>query len=71
MQQKDMLIQQQQRFQQILIDAIQKEREEEPDKEPVVGDIVSVKKFDWQFLEADLPTLLRRLKERFGRKKPE
>ncbi|HSH82821.1 MAG TPA: hypothetical protein VLA19_30175 [Herpetosiphonaceae bacterium] len=53
----------------VLVEAIQ--QEQQPDKEPIVGDIVSIKKFEWGFFEVDLPTLLRRLKEQFGRKPPE
>ena len=75
-QQKDVLIQQQQSFIQqqllsghILIESIKKENHEENDKEPVIGNIVSVKKFDWEFVELDLPTLLRRLKQYFSRKR--
>lgn len=74
-QQKDVLIQQQQSFIQqqllsghILIESM-KENHKETDKEPVIGNIVSVKKFDWEFVELDLPTLLRRLKQFFSRKR--
>ncbi len=51
----------------VLVEAIQ----QEPDKEPVVGDIVSIKKFEWGIFEVDLPTILRRLKELFARQRPE
>lgn len=70
-QQKDMIIEQQQaviRQQiasgEILVQSIQVTSAGN-DKEPVVGDIVSIKKFDWQFVELDLPTLIRRLKQLF------
>lgn len=75
-QQKDILIQQQQSLIQqqlfsseILIQSIHQDDQQEEDKEPLVGDIVAIKKYDWQFLELDLPTLLRRLKELFGKKR--
>jgi excisionase family DNA binding protein len=34
------------------------------DKEPLVGDLVSVKKYNYKFLEIDFPRLLRRLRRR-------
>jgi hypothetical protein len=70
-QQKDIIIEQQQAFirqqlasGEILVQSIQVTSAGD-DKEPVVGDIVSIKKFDWQFVELDLPTLIRRLKQLF------
>jgi hypothetical protein len=72
-QQKDSLIQQQQSFiqQQVLIDSIQNEREQEADKEPIVEGLVSVKNYDWGPFEFDLATILRRLKQQFGKHKQE
>jgi hypothetical protein len=35
-----------------------------PDKEPIVSDVISVKKYDWKFLEINLPNLLRKLKRK-------
>lgn len=74
-QQKDALIQHQQSLiqqqllsGQILIQSIQQDEEKEEDTEPLMGSIISVKKYDWEFLELDLPTMLRRLKQIFSRK---
>lgn len=74
-QQKDMLLQQQGTFiqqqqqllsGQVLIQSIQGGEIAE-NKESLVSDIISIKKFDWKFIELDLPTLLKRLKQRFKR----
>jgi hypothetical protein len=64
--QKDTVIHQQRQIidGQILVSSIQKDAE---DTEPLVTDIVSVKKYDLYGFEFDLPTLLRRLKQRFGK----
>ena len=67
-QQQQSFIQQQLLSGHILIESM-KETHEESDKEPVIGNIVFVKKFDWEFVELDLPTLLRRLKQYFSRKR--
>lgn len=75
-QQKDQLIQQQQSLiqqqllsGQILVESMQENKEQKEDKESIVGDVVSIKKFNWEFIELDLPTLLRQLKTTFKRKK--
>jgi hypothetical protein len=39
------------------------------EKENVIGDIVAVRKADWGFVQVDLPTLMRRLKQVFGKGK--
>lgn len=80
LQQKDQIIQdqriligQQQYSTEILMQSIQtigysgKDFNDADDRESIVGDIVSVKKYNWEFLEVDLPTLFRRLKNVFGR----
>jgi hypothetical protein len=74
-QQKDMLLQQQGTFiqqqQQLLSGQVLIQSRQGGDiaenKESLVSDIISIKKFDWKFIELDLPTLLRRLKQRFKR----
>ncbi|MCF4968443.1 hypothetical protein [Nostoc sp. CMAA1605] len=68
-QQQQSLIQQQLLSGQILVQSIQDNKDEKEDKESIVGDVVSVKKFDWEFIELDLPTLIRRLKKTFKRNK--
>ena len=75
-QQKDWMIQQQQGLihqqrlsAEVLVQSLQQDTEQGDDGEPIIGDIVKVKQFDWQVIQIDLPTLLRRLKEQFGRKK--
>lgn len=37
------------------------------EKENVIGDIIAVRKADWGFVQVDLPTLMRRLKQVFGK----
>jgi hypothetical protein len=74
-QQKDMLLQQQgifiQQQQQLLSGQVliqsRQGGEISENKESLISDIISIKKFDWKFIELDLPTLLRRLKQRFKR----
>jgi hypothetical protein len=74
-QQKDILLQQQGTFiqqqQQLLSGQVliqsRQGGEIAENKESLVSDIISIKKFDWKFIELDLPTLLRRLKQRFKR----
>jgi hypothetical protein len=68
-QQQKSLIEQQLRSSDILIQSIQEDKEQKEDKESLVGDVVSIKKFNWEFVELDLPTLLRQLKTNFKRKK--
>jgi hypothetical protein len=74
-QQKDMFLQQQGTFiqqqQQLLSGQVliqsRQGGEISENKESIVSDIISIKKLDWKFIELDLPTLLRRLKQLFKR----
>jgi len=71
-QQRDVVIQQQQNLitsGQVFIQALQEETKQD-DTESVIGNIVKVKKLDWERvpIEVDLPTLLRWMKEKLGRK---
>ncbi|MBU7584067.1 MAG: hypothetical protein KAF91_14340 [Nostoc sp. TH1S01] len=68
-QQQQSLIQQQLLSGQILVESMQENKEQKEDKESIVGDVLSIKKFNWEFIELDLPTLLRHLKTTFKRKK--
>ncbi|ALF54939.1 hypothetical protein ACX27_22305 [Nostoc piscinale CENA21] len=68
-QQQQSLIQQQLLSGQILVESMQENKEQKEDKESIVGDVLSIKKFNWEFIELDLPTLLRHLKKTFKRKK--
>jgi hypothetical protein len=35
------------------------------DREEIINDLVAVKKFDWKFIEVNVPEILRKLKRRF------
>lgn len=76
-QQKDALIDQQRELigllsnGKIIVEAVGKGNEGlEEDRESVIGDVIKVKPYDiGGFAELDLPTLVRRLKEMFGKRK--
>jgi hypothetical protein len=74
--QKDLIIQQQQSIiqqqlltGQVLIQSLQRETESN-DAEPVIGDIIKVKRWNPENIpvDFDLPEVIRRLKEKFSRK---
>ncbi len=62
--QQNKLIQQQAFSAQILTQTVQKNQTKQEDKEPLIGDIVSVKKYElFKLLELDLPKIVRKLKD--------
>lgn len=61
------LIHQQSIANDILVKSLQKHNEEE-DTEGLVGEMVKVKKAEWEFIELDLPEMLRWLKSKFSKK---
>lgn len=70
-QQKDKLIHQQQQAieqqilsQNVLLESMQKDAD---DAEPVLGDLVSVKKYEGEWVEVNLPSILRYLKRLFNK----
>lgn len=74
-QQKEMLIEQQGRLinQQgiagdILLKSLKKHDNQEEDTENLVGELVKIKKAEWEFIELDLPEMLRWLKNKFNKK---
>lgn len=61
------LINQQSVANDILVKSLQTQNEEE-DTEGLVGELVKIKKAEWEFIELDLPEMLRWLKSKFSKK---